>query len=349
GWSRGGPEAGEVMTRCLSLMMQDADAAIGAVIHDRAPYGKIYPSYLNYMQRAHGESGKPVALVAARQGTGVDEAVVASTHAGFPVLDGVGPFLRGVRALFSYRDFLLRDVSEPPRPDAEVVDKWQGRLRLGELLTESDALNMLADFGIEAARPMAAGSEKEAIAAAEQVGFPVVLKTAKEGLLHKSDLGGVIIGIGDREQLRQMYQILSHRLGADVLVAPMAPSGIEMFLGVKRDRQFGPVVVIGFGGVLAETINDVYFALPPFDAAHARRCIERMQLRPLLDGVRGNPAIDIDGFCQTAARFSVMAHALGDVLSELDVNPVIVGENGAMAVDALAIGRDRREDDRAGT
>lgn len=349
GWSRGGPEAGEVMTRCLSLMMQDTGAAIGAVIHDRAPYGKIYPSYLNYMQRAQGESGKPVALVAARQGTGADEAVVASTHAGFPVLDGVAPFLRGVRALFSYRDFLLRDVNDPPPANGEVVEKWQGRLRLGELLSESDALSMLADFGIEAATPMAASSEKEAMAAAERVGFPVVLKTAKEGLLHKSDLGGVIIGIGDVEQLRQMYRILSHRLGADVLIAPMAPSGIEMFLGVKRDRQFGPVVVIGFGGVLAETINDVYFGLPPFDAAHARRCIERMQLRPLFDGVRGDPAVDIDGFCQTAARFSVMAHALGDVLSELDVNPVIVGERGAVAVDALAIGRDRRKDDRAAT
>ncbi|MGI9236624.1 MAG: acetate--CoA ligase family protein [Woeseiaceae bacterium] len=349
GWSRGGPEAGEVMTRCLSLMMQDAGAAIGAVIHDRAPFGKIYPSYLNYMQRAHAESGKPVALVSARQGTGADEAVVASTHAGFPVLDGVGPFLRGVRALFAYRDFLLQDPGDPPPPDSGVVEKWQSRLRLGALLSESDALNLLTDFGIEAARPVAAGSEEAAIAAAERVGFPVVLKTAKEGLLHKSDLGGVIIGIGDEDQLRQMYRILSHRLGADVLIAPMAPSGIEMFLGVKRDRQFGPVVLIGFGGVLAETIDDIYFALPPFDAAHARRCIERMQLRPLLDGVRGNPAVDIDGFCQTAARFSVMAHVLGDVLSELDVNPVIVGENGAIAVDALAIGRDRRKDDRAET
>ncbi|MGB5626771.1 MAG: CoA-binding protein, partial [Woeseiaceae bacterium] len=108
-WSRGGPDAGEVMTRSLTLMMQDAGAALGAIIHDRAPYGKIYPSYLSYMQRARAEAGKPVALVAARQGTGFDEAVVASTHAGFPVLDGVSQFLRGVHALFAYRDFLLQE------------------------------------------------------------------------------------------------------------------------------------------------------------------------------------------------------------------------------------------------
>ncbi len=348
-WSRGGPDAGEVMTRSLTLMMQDAGVALGAIIHDRAPYGKIYPSYLSYMQRARAEAGKPVALVAARQGTGFDEAVVASTHAGFPVLDGVSQFLRGVHALFAYRDFLLQETTQTARPDAQVVKMWQGRLRWGDVLTESESLTMLADFGIETSKPESARTEQEVLAAANRIGFPVALKTAKEDLNHKSDMGGVILGIGDELQLRNMYQILSHRLGADVLVAPMAPGGVEMFLGIKRDSQFGPVVLLGFGGVLAETINDVQFALPPFDAAHARRCVDRMRLRSLLDGVRGKPAVDVDAFCRAAARFSVMAHALRDVLSELDVNPVIVSDDGAIAVDALVVGRDRREADRAET
>ncbi len=139
-----------------------------------------------------------------------------------------------------------------------------------------------------------------------------------------------------------MYQILEHRLGADVLVAPMAPTGVELFLGVKRDPQFGPIILLGFGGVLAETINDVEYALPPFDAAHARRCIDRLQLRPMLDGVRGSPAANLDDYCLAASRFSAMVYALRDVLAELDVNPVIVGEDGAVAVDALVVGRDRR-------
>ncbi len=122
-----------------------------------------------------------------------------------------------------------------------------------------------------------------------------------------------------------------------------------MILGLKRDPQFGPVVVLGFGGVLAETIADVQFALPPFNAEHARRCVDKMRLRPLLDGVRGAPAVDIDAFCTLAEHFSVMAHALRDVLMEVDVNPVIVNEGGAIAVDALVVGRDRREDEHAKT
>lgn len=348
-WSRGGARAGEIMTRSLTLMMQDPGAALGVVVHDRAPHGKIYPDYLNYMQRARHEAGKPVALVSARQGTGFDEAVAASTHAGFPVLDGVSQFLRGARALFAYRDFLLRDSEETDTPQGKLIDTWRDRLQTGATLPEAEALAMLADFGIESSRPEPATSADEALAAANRIGFPVVLKTARAGLVHKSDFGGVILGISDEDQLRRMYQILESRLGADVSVAPMAPSGVEMFLGVKRDPQFGPVVLIGFGGVLAETINDVQFALPPFDAAHALRCVNRLQLRPLLDGVRGSPAVHIDDFCDTAARFSVMADALGDVLSELDANPVIVSEAGAVAVDALVVGRDRRETNRADT
>jgi acyl-CoA synthetase (NDP forming) len=346
-WSRGGPDASAQMTRSLTLMMQDRGAAFGVVVHDRAPFGKIYPNYLTYMQRARAESGKPVALVSATQGTGCDDAVITSTHAGFPVLDGVTQFLKGTNALFAYRDFLLRGQAELTAPHDEIVERWRNRLRTGETLGELDSLQMLADFGVHTSSPHAAADEPAALAAAKKCGYPVVLKTSKPGLLHKSDQGGVIIGIADEEQLRQMYSLMRGRLGDDVLISRVAESGVEMILGLKRDPQFGPVVMLGFGGVLAETIADVQFALPPFDADHARRCLDRISLRALLDGVRGAAAVNIDAFCLLAERFSIMAHALRDVLAEVDVNPVIVNEDEAVAVDALVIGRDRREDHRA--
>jgi acyl-CoA synthetase (NDP forming) len=348
-WSRGGPDAAEKMTRGLTLMMQDPGAALGAVVHDRAPFGKIYPSYIAYMQRARAESGKPVALVSATQGTGFDAAVVTSTHAGFPVLDGVSQFLKGANALFAYRDFLLRGHSEPLSVDKRVVHTWQQRLRTGETLSELDALTMLSEFGVTTTSPIAAADEDAVIAAADGCTYPVVLKTARKGLFHKSDQGGVIVGIADAEQLRRMYALMRGRLGDEVLVAPVVDVGVEMILGLKRDPQFGPVVLLGFGGVLAETLADVQFALPPFDKNHARRCIDRLKLRPLLDGVRGAPAVNVDAYCELAARFSAMAQALGDVLAEVDINPVIVNESGATAVDALVVGRDRRREERAET
>lgn len=349
GWSRGGPEAASQMTRGLTLMMQDPGAALGVVVHDRAPFGKIYSSYLTYMQRARADSGKPVALVSATQGTGFDEAVVTSTHAGFPVLDGVSRFFKGAHALFAYRDFLLRDDAAPPPADEKTVQHWCTHLQNGETLNEFESLSLLADFDVPVAMTQTAADEATVIEAAKRCGYPVVLKTARPGLLHKSDQGGVIVGIQDETQLKQMYALLSGRLGDAVLVAPMVETGVEMFVGLKRDPEFGPVVLLGFGGVLAETIADVQFALPPFSAAHARRCIERMKLWPLLKGVRGARPTDVDAFCRLAERFSVLADALGDVLAEADVNPVIVNEQAAVAVDALFKGRDRRQENRAKT
>jgi succinyl-CoA synthetase beta subunit len=266
-----------------------------------------------------------------------------------PVLDGVSQFLSGVRAMFAYRDFQLRASAGSNATDKERLVRWQTRLAKGRTLGEADALSLLKDFGIPVAESVAATSADEAASAATGIGYPVALKTTAAGILHKSDQGGVVLGIDNEDELRNVYEAMSGKLGNDVLVAAMAPNGIEMLLGIKRDPQFGPVVLLGFGGVLAETIGDIQFALPPFDAAHARRCVDRMKLRALLDGVRGEPPVAIDAFCEVAARFSEMAAALGDDVAEADVNPVVVHNNAAVAVDALVIGCDTKDDQHAET
>ena len=336
-WSRGGPDAGEQMTRSLTAMMQDPGAALGALVHDRAPDGKIYSSYLSYMRHAHAECGKPVVLVAARQGTGYDEAVVTSTHAGFPVLDGVPGFLRGVRALFAYRDFLLQDSADAISVDDAVAARWRQRLGEGAKLGEAESLCLFADFGMTTVDTLTAANEQELLSAAANVGMPLVLKTASPEVVHKSDQGGVVLGVETEQHLREAYHDIASRLGPQVVVAPVVDEGVEMLLGARLDPQFGPVVLIGFGGIYAEILQDVVFALPPFTAQHARHCLGRLQLRAMLDGVRGRPAADVDAFCEAAARFSAIIDALRNVVSEVDVNPIIVHEHGYTAVDALVV------------
>ncbi len=339
GWSRGGPNASEVMTQSLSLMMQDKAAALGAVVLDRAPDGKVYSSYLGYMQRAKSKSGKPVALVSARQGIGHDEAVVTSTHAGYPVLDGVASFLTGVRALFEYRDFACADQQTLQQVDSDKATEWHVRLSEGITLGEFESLQLLSEFGIDTVRELPASSIDETVAAAREIGFPVVLKSAQPGLLHKTEAGGVVLDIGDEASLRAAFEAMSATRGDDVLVATMAEPGVEMFLGVKIDRQFGPVVLLGFGGIHAEVLKDVQFLMPPFDAAAARRALDRCYLRPLLDGTRGRPAVDMDALCETAARFSSVVKRLDYAIAEFDINPLIAGPTGCVAVDALVVGR----------
>ena len=337
GWSRGASNYAEQMTESLTLMMQDEGAALGAAILNRAPEGLIYPVYLDYIRGAHAASGKPVALVAARQGTGWDEIVTASTHAGLPILDGVPGFLRGVHALFAYRDFLRQEDGAPPGIDSDALAAWRKRLQAKETLGEARSMQLLADLGMPAPRVLEVDDEEGLSAAAAQLGFPLALKTAAPGIAHKSEQDGVVLNLGDESTLLAAYQDLSARLGNQALLAPMAGAGVEMILGATRDPQFGPVVVIGFGGVLAETLNDVVFALAPFAAEQARRCVGRLQLRPLLDGVRGKPAADIDAFCEVASRFSVIVAALGDQIEEIDINPLLVHEQGCTISDALII------------
>lgn len=346
GWSRGGDTASQQMTDCMSIMMRDPGTAIGAVIHDRAPHGLIYESYVGYMQHAQGDSGKPVALVASRQGTGTDPLVVSMTHEGWPVLDGVSQFLHAVRGLMNYRDFLQRPETTPPAAPGAVVSTWRQRLAGTSSLDEAESLALLRDFGIEANTALFAETEDELLRAAGSLTFPLALKTAMPGMQHKSERNGVSLNIQETGQLLDEYRDIRDRLGPRVLVAPMIGDGVEMILGARRDPQFGPVVMLGFGGVLAEVIADVRFALPPFDAECARRHLNELKLETLLWGIRGRRPANIEAFCMMAARFSTMVDALRDELQEVDVNPVIVGEESCIAVDALVVSRADKKGDK---
>jgi acyl-CoA synthetase (NDP forming) len=339
-WSRGGPDARHQMTQSLTILMQDPGAAMGALIHDRAPCGKVYASYLGYMRHAVAETGKPVVLVAARQGTGHDEAVVTSTSEGLPVLDGVPAFLKGAHALFAYRDFLQQEAGLAPETDSDVVGRWRERLGVKRVLGELESLQLLADFRIETVIAAGASDQESLLEAAADIGYPLALKTANPDVAHKSDSGGVVLDIRNDAELSRQHAMMSAALGPDVNVAQMAEDGVEMILGMKRDPQFGPIVLLGFGGVHAESLNDVQYLLAPFSADHAKRCINRLRLRPMLDGVRGRPAADVKAFCETAARFSTMVHTFRGLIEEVDVNPVIVHGRGCTAVDALVVASD---------
>ncbi|MEX2148819.1 MAG: acetate--CoA ligase family protein [Steroidobacteraceae bacterium] len=342
-WSTGGPDYHVGMQQCFAALMADPHAALGAVIHDRVAGGGIQDSYLDYLRAGHRASGKPAVLVANRQGTGADPQVVAATREGFPVLDGVASFLRGVRALFDYRDHQTRGRGAAPIAPAAAVNRWRRRLQDGHPLDEHGALAMLADFGLPANVGRIVESEAAALAAAHELGYPVALKTAVSGIDHKSDRDGVRLGLGDDASLGAAWRDLSARLGPRALVAPMVPApGVELLLGMILDQQFGPVVLIGAGGVHVEALADAVYALPPFDGAEARRLVARLRTAPLLASRRHRQPLAIDAFCEAAARFSALAAELGELFAEIDLNPVIVHADGCTIVDALIISQARQ-------
>ena len=340
GWGAGGADAKDCMAACFTRLLEDQSAALGAVIHDRGPNSEVYAGYMSYLYSAHAATGKPVFLVANRQGSGSDERAVRETHRGFPVIDGVGAFLVGTRCLLNYRDFQQRSLTVLPELDIEKVTYWRRRLAVKAQVGEVLASQWLSDLGIPMLVSMEVGDKSTLLAAAEKLSFPLALKTAQPGIQHKSEFGGVVLNIDSREALLSAYEDLSQRLGNLALIAPMDTSlGVEMILGIVTDQQFGPLVVVGIGGIYAEVLADVQVLLPPFDAEAVEWSLQKLALRSVLDGVRGMPAVDVHSYCKAAAQLSLLAVEFADLISELDINPMKINLDGCQGLDALVVKR----------
>ena len=335
-WSAGGADYEDRLDECFAALLQDEAASLGAIVHDRAAHGRIYPDYIRHLRNGHSASGKPVFLVSNRQGTGADPLVVETTRAGFPVLDGIASFLVGARCRLSYCDFQARPGIRPPVLPASTVSVWRGRLAEIEDIDEIEAGQFLHDCGIPMVTARAVNDEAELVSLGAEMGYPLVMKTAMSGIHHKSDMGGVCLNIGSEAELLHIYRDMSMRLGSRVLIAPMIEGpGVEMILGLTTDEQFGPMVVVGIGGVHAELLQDVVTVAPPFDVATALYNLDRLKMRKLLDGARGAPPVDIPAFCEAAAILSVIAIEFADLVKDVDINPVKVLERGCLGLDAL--------------
>jgi hypothetical protein len=174
-------------------------------------------------------------------------------------------------------------------------------------------------------------------ALAQAIGFPVVIKTAIPGIQHKSDRDGVKLGLADGKAVEAAYADLTSRLGPQVIVAQMAPAGVEVAFGMVSDPQFGPYVMAAAGGIWIEMLRNRAVALPPLSLEEAQAMIARLKIGPLLDGLRGRPAADRQALAEALARFSMLVADLGESIEQMDVNPLLVSPKGCVAVDALVI------------
>jgi len=215
------------------------------------------------------------------------------------------------------------------------------------MVNEIEAKALLAEAGIAIVRETLAATPAAAGAAADSMGYPVVLKIASPDILHKSDIGGVALNLRSAEEVRtagaRILKLAAEKMPEarldGLVVAEQAAPGLEAILGVTQDPAFGPVVMFGLGGVLVEAMGDVSFRVAPFGPAEARRMIDEIRSRKLLDAFRGALERDIDAIAEALARLSAYAAHHGAALVAIDVNPMIVGVRGegALAVDAVVI------------
>ena len=333
-----GTQFASLFEECFGALVDDDDAALGLLNADIRDCYYIHRGYADAAKAVAAATSKPVAVMTNYTQVRHDALALELSRTGVPVLDGSAHALAAARGALAWRDFLARppdEASAPPPQDAAARAAARAALKGRRApLDEAESLGLLAAWGVPVAPHRIVASQDEAVAAAAALGFPVVCKTAEAGLSHKSDVGGVRLDLRDEAALARAYADLSARLGPRALVAAMAPRGVELALGMVADPQFGPVVTVGAGGVLIELLEDRVAALAPFGPATARRLLDRLKLRPLLDGYRGQPAADLDALCRAISAFSTLAADLAAHVAEIDVNPLVAGRDIA-ALDAL--------------
>jgi acetate---CoA ligase (ADP-forming) len=333
-----GRDSHEIITGCVRALLDDR--AVAALAFSVDLTSEDYPEmgYIAMARETFPKTGKPFAMLS-NFSSGIDRSDAKLLDGdGIPVLEGTLTGLSAFKHLFAYRDFRAREPITGVSPVSdEVRAPWIARLSSGEPFDELEGLALLADYGVPVVEGVRAETLEDAIAAAERLGFPVAVKTTAPGVQHKSDVGGVKLGIDDSPSLEDAYSDLERALGPEVTVAPMASPGVEIALGIVRDPQFGPLVLVGAGGVLVEVLKDRRLAMPPLDEERARSMVDRLDVRPLLEGIRGQPPADVDALIRAIVGLSWLAHDLGDHVEALDANPVICGPDGCVAVDALVL------------
>jgi acetyl-CoA synthetase (ADP-forming) len=211
------------------------------------------------------------------------------------------------------------------------------------ILDEFQSKKAMLEYGISVTEPVLARSLEAATTAAEKIGYPVVMKIVSPQITHKSDVGGVRVGLANRGDVSRAYdEIMAaadkapEALIVGVAVQKMAPSGIELVVGMSKDPQFGPVLMFGLGGTLVEVLKDLAFRIVPLTRQDAQAMIRQIRAYRLLEGYRGQPPVDIPHIEELLLKVSKMAEENPEI-KEMDINPLIAYDKGAIAVDARII------------
>jgi acyl-CoA synthetase (NDP forming) len=227
-------------------------------------------------------------------------------------------------------------------PIAKVIDSARSQGRT--VLTEIESKQILAEAGIPVAVAQLAKTPAEAAELAVKGGFPAVLKIVSPEITHKSDIGGVKVGLGSAEEVRTAFaEIVAAARKADpkaqiggVAVQKMAPAGTEVIVGMSKDPQFGPVLMFGLGGIFVEVLKDVAFRIVPLEPRDARQMVREIKGFPVLAGIRGQPPADVAALEGLILKLSEFVEAHPEI-EELDLNPVFAYTDGVIAVDARLV------------
>lgn len=325
-----GGEAMEIADTTMTIAASDPEDDVLLPLITTAPMLAIT---VGKMADAVAGSDKPCLFIMA-PGKAADESRQALVARRVPFADTLDEAVRTVRA-WAGIGAPVEDKAGRPAGLGQAAPQAAGQLGPHAV----DAL--LGAYGLPLVQQALCVSHAEALEAARRIGFPVVLKAVATTLVHKSDAGGVMVNITGEAALKDRLSELDRRLGPldGYLVQQMVSAGAELILGVKRDPQWGPMLVVGAGGVLVELLHDVVLSTVPVSPARARAMLGRLKVRAVLDGIRGSAPLDVDAVADAIVRLGWLAHDMRDRLLELDINPLLVRPRGqgCVVVDARVL------------
>ena len=216
-----------------------------------------------------------------------------------------------------------------------IVRSWLEQEPAGGWLDAERSARLLASYGVRVVTTRQATTADEAAAAADDLGYPVVLKAGAPDLVHKTDVGGVRLGLDSGDAVREAFAAMQATLGdrmGDALVQPMAAPGIELIVGVTHDPLFGPLVLLGMGGVAAELMRDTALRIVPVTVLDAHQMVRSLRSSPLLFGYRNTAEVDVAAIEAVLLRIGQLAEDVPE-LAELDCNPLVASATGALVLD----------------
>lgn len=340
----------ELFQRALRLVMQDPEVDVGGFFYNlEMPDPEAGKRIIEVFK----EFKKP--LVIFTWPTGQDYAVEAKkslVKAGVPVIEHIPSGLWAISALADWvkkcREPLVYPAYSAGPEKREAMDILaEQKIAKKSALTEWRAKKILNSYGITVTREILAETEAEAVQAANMIGYPVAMKIMSPDLLHKTEAKGVRLNITDQEAVRSAFQEIKKQAMLykpeaqieGVLIQEMLKPGLEMIVGLKRDPIFGPAIVVGLGGVFVEVFKDVATRVAPLSEVDAGEMLSELKGKTLFKGYRGEQPRDLDALISVILKLSHLALDLGDSLTEIDINPLIVYEEGAgvVAADALIL------------
>jgi acetate---CoA ligase (ADP-forming) len=338
--------SGAVLGACADALL--ADPLFGVMVTSHAYAYESATSRLPVFSRAAAASGKIVCNIWAPEWLGGPGAFETESDPHLALFHSMDRCF-AVIAAWNWREALrgrgrrlpARTVDPSAKPAMEALLPATS----GAALTEREAKQVMEIYGIPVVADALVQSAPAACDAAVKIGFPVVLKGESPDILHKTEAGLVKLNLASAAEVEKAFGEILRAVGdmepkpdfRGVVVQPMIPKGVEVMVGARHDPQFGPLVVVGLGGVLVEVLRDTALSLAPVDSLEAEAMLRKLKGAAVLDGFRGAPAVDVTRLAEIVSRFSELAADAGAAISEMEINPLICSGDRIVAADALIV------------